>query len=247
MAVDHLRSDVLPFFGKDDFLSNFYRCNLVIEGEHFNCVEQYYVATKAKFGRDWKLRFEVMQETDPARMKRMGRYVKNFCADSWDRQKVSVMIVALNAKYRQNPDLRVLLLQTAPQRLVEASPYDGFWGALMAKDDVDIGCPEKWRGKNILGGLLMDLRMQLLSEDRSELRDGGNPHPRVLSAAQGEVDPLRGVRHPCGVQRRYSRRRICSHQLRSLPGGLVRETTRIMSALVEREIFDYRNPLYLYR
>ena len=220
---------------------------MVIENETYSCVEQYYVATKAKFGRDWKLLDDVMQETDPGRMKRMGRYVKNFCADSWDGEKVSVMIIALNAKFRQNPDLRVRLMLSSPLRLVEASPYDGFWGALMSKDDANIQCPEKWMGKNVLGGLLMDLRMQLLSEDRGQLGDGGNPHPRALSTAQDEVDPLRGVRHPCGVQRRYSRRRICSHQLRSLPGGLVRETTRIVSALVEREIFSYHNPLYLYR
>lgn len=245
----HSRAGVKPFFGKDEFLSNFHKCTLVVDGVAYNCNEQFYVASKCRFARDDYTLGLVMAESDPVRIKRLGKHISNFNRIEWDRRRVEVMTRGLNAKFRQNPSLRVQLVSTAPLRLVEASPTDGFWGAQVGKDDELIWTPERCPGKNVLGNLLMDLRLQLLSEGGAAPGSRGRPGSQeqgVPPVARGKVDSPRVVRHPCGVRQRYSRGWIRPHHLRSLPGGLVRVVRDIMVRLVCREI-AYRNPLYLYR
>ena len=42
--------------------------------------------------------------------------------------------------------------------LVEASPYDNIWGVKLSADNDDILYPEKWKGENLLGFALMQVR-----------------------------------------------------------------------------------------
>ena len=46
--------------------------------------------------------------------------------------------------------------------LVEASPYDSVWGVQMSEDDADIKNPELWRGENLLGFVLMEVRNEII-------------------------------------------------------------------------------------
>ncbi|HIR94499.1 MAG TPA: DUF1768 domain-containing protein [Candidatus Coprenecus stercorigallinarum] len=45
--------------------------------------------------------------------------------------------------------------------LVEASPYDTVWGIGMKEDDPDCRNPRLWKGENLLGFALMDVREKL--------------------------------------------------------------------------------------
>ncbi|MEZ4537427.1 MAG: NADAR domain-containing protein [Cyanobacteriota/Melainabacteria group bacterium] len=45
---------------------------------------------------------------------------------------------------------------------MEASPVDRIWGIGMAKDDPDIESPSLWRGLNLLGYALMEVRARLI-------------------------------------------------------------------------------------
>ena len=56
-------------------------------------------------------------------------------------------------KYEQNKDLKKLLLSTGNKMLVEASPYDDYWG---------IG--KEFNGENKLGKILMKVREKLGGE-----------------------------------------------------------------------------------
>jgi ribA/ribD-fused uncharacterized protein len=44
---------------------------------------------------------------------------------------------------------------------VEASPYDTVWGIGMKEDDPDCRNPRLWKGENLLGFALMDVREKL--------------------------------------------------------------------------------------
>ncbi|NYZ49218.1 N-glycosidase YbiA, partial [Escherichia coli] len=72
---------------------------------------------------------------------------------NWESVKEQVMRKALRAKFEQHPELRALLLATAPAKLVEHTENDAYWG--------DGG---NGKGKNRLGYLLMELREQLAIE-----------------------------------------------------------------------------------
>lgn len=71
------------------------------------------------------------------------------------------MFLTLYHKFRQNYDLKVYLLMTKDSILAEASPYDRVWGiglGLRYPERLDYS---KWRGENLLGKVLMDVRKQL--------------------------------------------------------------------------------------
>jgi len=63
--------------------------------------------------------------------------------------KLTIMRIALKSKFSQSDELRLKLLATGEQSLVENSPYDSFWGT---------GSGD---GSNWLGVLLMELRTEL--------------------------------------------------------------------------------------
>ena len=61
-------------------------------------------------------------------------------------------------KFKGNGDLRDFLLDTGDKILVEASPYDTIWGIGMKEDNPDCLIPRNWKGENLLGFCLMEVR-----------------------------------------------------------------------------------------
>ena len=61
-------------------------------------------------------------------------------------------------KFSQDPKLKNFLLQTGDKILTEASPYDGVWGIKMSESDENVQDPLRWRGQNLLGFALMEVR-----------------------------------------------------------------------------------------
>jgi ribA/ribD-fused uncharacterized protein len=81
---------------------------------------------------------------------RMGRSRARPLRADWETAKDDIMREALLAKFTQHPALSSLLLRTGDAELVEHTTNDRYWG-----DGGD------GRGKNRLGQLLMELRLQL--------------------------------------------------------------------------------------
>lgn len=52
--------------------------------------------------------------------------------------------------------------------LVEASPRDRIWGIGMGKANTDAENPMKWRGRNLLGFALTEVRDRLLEREEQE-------------------------------------------------------------------------------
>jgi hypothetical protein len=64
-------------------------------------------------------------------------------------------------KFGQHPELAKCLLSTNERILVEASPVDFIWGIGLAQDHAEAPNPENWRGLNLLGFALMEVRDEL--------------------------------------------------------------------------------------
>jgi len=138
--------------------------NIIIDGETYNCCEQYMMAEKARlFGDDASLK-KIMRASDPAVQKACGRQVKNFDKDKWEDVAQDIVFKANWAKFTQHSDWKDQLLNTGDKEIVEASPTDCIWGIGMCCSDPGIEDPKNWRGTNWLGEAIMKVREQLTKE-----------------------------------------------------------------------------------
>ena len=102
----------------------------------------------------------ILNETDPKKMKKLGRRVNNFDDQKWNNIKYSIMVEILHCKFNSNEEIKNSLLQTKGKRLYEASPYDKIWGIGYGKSTAAKANPESF-GENLLGKALMEVRDSL--------------------------------------------------------------------------------------
>lgn len=143
------------------FLSNWYDAPFTLEGIRYRHVEQYMMAKKALLFGDLESYERVMETVLPAECKALGRLMKGFNGALWDTCKVEIVANANRAKFTQHPDLAAQLLATGEAVLAEANPVDPIWGIALAPDDPAAADEANWRGENLLGHILMDLRGEL--------------------------------------------------------------------------------------
>ena len=146
-------------------LSQWHMCSFVVDGITYNCMEQFMMAAKAKLFGDDEILKEIMQSTEPKEIKALGRKVHNFNNTLWDRQKYTIVYCGNLAKFAQNKELGKYLLSTKGKILAEASPFDSVWGIKIGAKTKGADNPENWRGSNLLGCALMQVRDDLENEE----------------------------------------------------------------------------------
>lgn len=125
------------------------------------CMEQFMMAGKAKLFGDEEICGQILKCSDPKKIKALGRKVRNFDENVWNEVKYSIVLNGNYFKFTQNPELREFLLNTGDSVIAEASPYDGIWGIKMRQTDENIFNPLKWKGENLLGFALMEVRDEI--------------------------------------------------------------------------------------
>ena len=106
----------------------------------------------------------IRNEPRPGKCKYLARNIKNFNRDAWLLVAPRIMQQAVLAKFRSNDIIRKKLLDTGDAILVEASDFDTYWGSGLDIFDDDHADPGKWRGSNVLGTILMQVRDILRDE-----------------------------------------------------------------------------------
>jgi predicted NAD-dependent protein-ADP-ribosyltransferase YbiA (DUF1768 family) len=94
-------------------------------------------------------------------VKALGKKVKHYDNEKWGQNRFRLVAEGVLAKFQQNEDLRKYLLNTGNDILVEASPTDEIWGIGLSESDAKVTPPERWKGQNLLGKVLMDVRSQV--------------------------------------------------------------------------------------
>jgi len=92
----------------------------------------------------------------------MGRRVRDFEPNIWAEHCFDIVCEGNFYKFSQHSDLKSFLLNTKDRVLVEASPVDRIWGIGMAQDHEHAENPRLWKGSNLLGFALMEVREQLV-------------------------------------------------------------------------------------
>lgn len=122
------------------------------------------MAQKALLFNDQKMFEKIIACNKPAEAKELGRYVTGFDEQVWNESKYEIVKNGNIHKFNQNAALLNYLLNTGDRVLVEASPVDRIWGIGLAQDDEDITNIYTWRGENLLGFALMEVRDFLRGE-----------------------------------------------------------------------------------
>ena len=172
----------IVFFWKDsphtkydvNCFSQWYPSIFVVDGVKYKWAEQYMMARKAELFNDNEALNEIMLAKNPRKIKELGRKVKNFDINVWNRNCERIVFEGNYAKFSQNYIFEKILLDTKDKMIAEASPIDCIWGIGMAETDEGVKNPLNWKGKNLLGKILMDvrdkLRKQFLSSPEMNLK-----------------------------------------------------------------------------
>lgn len=156
------------FFWQGVF-SQWYPSTFIIEGVKYNRAEQFMMAMKATtFQDDFCLR-KILESDNPSEQKKYGRMVRNYNDEQWTKVRYNFVVQGNYAKFSQNQDLKKILLDTGNKILVEASPYDKIWGIGMDEKNPDRFNMSKWKGQNLLGKALMEVRERLRNEQENKV------------------------------------------------------------------------------
>ena len=141
--------------------SQWYDSPFIIDNVHYPTAEHYMMASKARLFDDDQALGRILKAAHPSEAKSFGRGVKNFVPDIWSANCFEIVVKGNLAKFSQNVSLGNFLLNTGSRVLVEASPRDTIWGIGLSEKDDEANQPIRWKGKNLLGFALMEVRSQL--------------------------------------------------------------------------------------
>jgi ribA/ribD-fused uncharacterized protein len=141
--------------------SQWWQSRFTVDITDFCCMEQYMMAAKAQLFEDEQIEKEILASQDPARIKALGRRVKNFDETRWNRYKYTIVLAGNYHKFSQDRRLFHYLLSTRDKVIVEASPVDSVWGIGLSQDAPQATQPHNWRGQNLLGFALMEVRDEI--------------------------------------------------------------------------------------
>lgn len=164
-GIERKKEDYVFFWGhrktkkiSKSCFSQWYEIDFEVDGHKYNCAEQYMMSQKAWVFKDLETFGKILDATDPKEIKTLGRQVKNFDGKKWNEHKFEIVKKGNLAKFGDNAELKEFLLSTGDKIIVEASPYDKIWGIGMKDITPGIENPVNWRGQNLLGFALMEVR-----------------------------------------------------------------------------------------
>jgi ribA/ribD-fused uncharacterized protein len=141
--------------------SQWFNAGFEVEGQRYATAEHFMMAGKARLFGDDAVLARILACGSPAQAKTLGRHVEGFDEAAWQQARFDIVVRANEAKFSQNAAMRDHLLATGDRVLVEASPVDRIWGIGLAANDEAASKPRKWRGLNLLGFALMEVRSRL--------------------------------------------------------------------------------------
>lgn len=163
--TDSNKKDEFVFFWGGSF-SNFsvVRGGIDYLGENFPTSEHCFMYAKAKQFNDEEIARQIVNARTPKDAKRLGRKVKGYKDEEWSKVRYEIMKDINLLKYTQSKYHNQELKRTGNKHLVEASPFDDIWGIKMRATDKGVENPKNWKGQNLLGKVLMEVREELFNK-----------------------------------------------------------------------------------
>lgn len=142
-------------------LSQWHKESFVHDGINYANAEQAMMAAKARLFKDAETLALILSTNSPKEIQKLGRLVKNYDEVVWDAARYQIVLQINLAKFSQCEAPRELLLSTGDKVLVECNMIDSIWGIGLGLDDMRTKIPHEWKGRNLLGFCLMEVRAAL--------------------------------------------------------------------------------------
>ena len=195
-SLTYINDDVVLFWHPPSAFSQWTLSPFTVDLVEYNCAEQFMMASKARlFGDDTALS-AILATKDPREQKHLGRHVRLFDPELWRSECEHIVLHGNLAKFSQNEEMHLALIQTGDRRLAEASPHDALWGIGLSAHDPRASSPDSWCGQNLLGQALENAR-EILRRDITVPPPNPTPETPVPCAAGDtvfEVDPVTHLR-----------------------------------------------------
>lgn len=104
---------------------------------------------------------KILEAVTTKEVKALGRKIKNWDEKKWNAEKFNIVVQGNLLKFSQDEELKEYLLSTGDKILVEASPFDPNWGIGLDSHAPNVDNPNTWKGDNLLGYALMEVRDKL--------------------------------------------------------------------------------------
>jgi len=127
--------------------SNFSKHGFELDGQYWPTVEHYFQAQKFS---DTAYKDRIRLAASPKLAKQYGRTRAIPLRQDWEMVKDEIMKKAAFRKFETHKNIRLLLLSTGDEEIIENAPNDYYWG-----------CGADGSGKNKLGKTLMEIRSKL--------------------------------------------------------------------------------------
>ena len=145
--------------------SNWYPAEFDYAGQHFLNSEHFMMFHKVMMFHKHDLACQIMETDDPAMCKKIaGQKFPEFDSELWEKTCYQIVKRGVKAKFAQNEDILKVLLDTGNALLAECSPFDRKWGIGIGLSNPDHLIVAKWKGRNLLGRVLMEVREELRQE-----------------------------------------------------------------------------------
>lgn len=145
--------------------SQWFESHFIVDNITYKTSEHWMMAQKAKLFNDQVTFTKIISCKKPGEAKELGRQVLNFDEEIWNNNRFEIVKSGNIHKFSQNKKIEEYLKKTGDRILVEASPVDVIWGNGLSQDSKNISNISEWRGLNLLGFILMEVRDLLKSQN----------------------------------------------------------------------------------
>ena len=146
---------------QNGYLSNWYCSAFTVDEITFSSMEQYMMYKKAILFQDYQTAEKILSTDDVAEIKALCRIVQHFDEEIWREKREKIVHKGVLQKFLQNPELAEKLLETGEQMIAECAVKDKIWGIGLSMGDEERFCVDKWKGQNLLGQILMQVRAEI--------------------------------------------------------------------------------------
>ncbi len=159
---------MICFFDENELyrsFSNWYHTPFIYAGRIYMSVEQFMLCHKALLFRKTGLAEKIRKMRIPAEVKTIQGYpFSEWDSKVWEKISYNIVKRGVGAKFRKDARIQEELLSTGHELIAACSPTDKKWGIGIGIDDPKKEDVSRWKGKNYLGRILMEVREEIMQE-----------------------------------------------------------------------------------